>query len=132
MIVSPAMSPPSGGRLHRFFQPGRAPSIGSAVSPQDLCPYHRLFEVELAVVILDGVRLGGQLYYDVDAFGLLFDLLSDSPLTPDVQLVDLAAGTAHDVQQSLNGRGNGALIQARVEDDHHFVLTHGTSSPPVG
>src|SRR5699024_12160636 len=108
------------------------PIFGSAVSPQDLSPDHRLVEVELAVELLDGVRLGGQLDHDVDAFGLLVDLVSEAPLTPDVQLVDLAAGTAHDVQQSLHGRGNGALIQARVEDDHHFVLTHGTSSPPVG
>src|SRR5699024_12834679 len=94
MIVSPAMSPPSGGRLHRFFQPGRAPSIGSAVSPQDLSPDHRLVEVELAVELLDGVRLGGQLDHDVDAFGLLVDLVSEAPLTPDVQLVDLEIGRA--------------------------------------
>jgi hypothetical protein len=54
--------------------------------PQDLGPQHALVEVELAVELLDGARLRGEVDDGVDAFRLLVDLVGKTALSPDVKL----------------------------------------------
>src|SRR5690606_13637084 len=60
------------------------------------------------------------------------DLVGEPPTSPDVNLLDVAAVVADDVEELLHRRSHLALIHARVEDDHELVLTHWDHSPPVG
>ena len=54
------------------------------LGPQDLGPQHALVEVELAVELLDGGGVRGQVDDGVDAFRLLVDRVGKAALTPDV------------------------------------------------
>src|ERR1700744_2424972 len=96
--------------------------------PQDLGPQHALVEVELAVELLDGARLRGQVDHGVDAFRLLVDLVGKATLSPDVKLAGLAAVVGSDLEEPLERRLDRALLEVRVEDDHDFVVAHAHPS----
>src|SRR3954452_3732180 len=137
--VSPAMS----GLLVRFDRlghrgPHRGPivagdtdkcqrgSTGGSVGrgPHHLGAQHRLVETELAVELLDGVRVRGQVDDGVDALGVLGDLVGQATPAPHVDVLDAAAVLADDVEVLAERRLNRPLLETRVEDDHHFVFTH--------
>src|SRR5262245_28733751 len=94
------------------------------VGPQHLGPQHRLVQVELTVEF--GHGRGLRLHIDdvVDALGMLGDLVRQPALAPDVDLVDTAAVLADDVEECLQRRSYGALVESGVENDHDFVWTH--------
>src|SRR5882757_1132643 len=98
------------------------------LGPQDLGPQHALVEVELAVELLDGARLRGQVDNGVDAFRLLVDRVGEPTLPPDIELADLAAIGGHDLEEPLERRLDRSLLEVRVEDDHYFVVAHARSS----
>ena len=79
---------------------------------------------ELAVELLGGGRLGGHVDDGVDALGLLLDVVGETATAPDVDVVDGAAVLLDDGEELVERRGDGALFELRVEDDHEFVLTH--------
>src|ERR1700733_736336 len=95
---------------------------------------HRLVEAQLAVELGYRSRLGLQVDNDVDAFGVLGDLVRQPTPAPDVDLVDFSAVFSDNVQERLQGRSNGALVERGVKNDHDFVWTHGnlTSSGLCG
>src|SRR5579859_4862016 len=109
---------PSGGKVPRSV----------VVGPRDLGPQDGLVEVELTVQLLHGGGLGGQVDDRVDALGLLLDLVGETALAPDVDLLDLAAVAGHDLQELVERRLDGALLEVGVEDDHDLVMTHGRRS----
>src|SRR6185436_18055172 len=90
---------------------------------------HGLVEVELAVELLDGVRLGRERDNGVDALGVLGDLVGEPATSPDVHGLDVAAVLADDVEVLVERRLDGPLFEARLEDDHHFVGTHSVLPP---
>src|ERR1700761_3495054 len=96
--------------------------------PQDLGPQDALVEVELAVELLDGARVRGQVGDGVDAFRLLVDRVGKPTLYPDVELADLAAAVGHDLEEPPERRLDRPLLEVRVEDDHYFVVAHARSS----
>src|SRR5262249_955699 len=53
-------------------------------------------------------------------------------LAPDVDLLDGAAVFLDHVEERVQGRGDGALLEARVEDHHDFVMAHECAIPPMG
>src|SRR5579871_5088621 len=112
---------PSGGKVPRSV----------VVGPRDLGPQDGLVEVELTVQLLHGGGLGGQVDDGVDALGLLLDLVGETALAPDVDLLDLAAATGHDLQKLVERRLYGALLEVGVEDDHYFVMAHERPEPPL-
>ena len=67
----------------------------------------------------------------VDALGLLVDLVGEPATAPDVDLLDGATALADDVEELVEGRGDGALLELGVEDDHQFVMTHADNPPPL-
>ncbi len=79
---------------------------------QDLRTKHRLVQTQLTVELLDGGRLGGDVDDRVDAFGVLRDLERETTLAPDIDLVDIAAVLADDIQERIQRRGDSALVQA--------------------
>src|SRR5690348_3518092 len=95
------------------------------VGAHHLGAQHRLVEAELAVELGYRRRLGLQVDDDVNALGMLGDLVSQAALAPDVDLVDGPAILADDVEERLQGRGNGAFVERGVKNDHDFVWTHG-------
>src|SRR3984957_3348195 len=102
--------------------------LSAVLGPQNLGPQHALVEVELAVELLDGVGLRGQVDHRVDAFRLLVDRVGEPTLPPDVKLADLAAIGGHDLEEPLERRLDRPLLEVRVEDDHDFVVAHARSS----
>ena len=83
-----------------------------------------LAEVQLAVELIGGLGLGGEVDDGVDALGLLVDLVSQTTTSPDVDLVDGAAIVSDDVEELVKARSNGALVDLGIEDDHQLVLVH--------
>ena len=75
--------------------------------------------------------LGGQVDDGVDALGLLVDLVRQPAAAPDVDLLHRAAVRADDVEELVERRGDGALLEVGVEDDHEFVVTHADNPPPL-
>src|SRR5699024_6216469 len=67
----------------------------------------------------------------VDAFGLLLDLVRQALAAPDVDVLDAAAAVPDDLQERLERRVRGALVDGGVEDGHEFVTTHAVSLPPL-
>src|SRR5690625_3484733 len=94
------------------------------VEAHQLGAHHGLVEAELTVELLGGLRLRGEGQDDVDALGLLVDLVGELPLAPDVDVVDGAALGRDDLDELLEGPADGPLIDGRFEDDDHFVFTH--------
>src|SRR5690625_1506636 len=94
------------------------------VEAHQLGAHHGLVEAELTVELLGGLGLRGEGQDDVDALGLLVDLVGELPLAPDVDVVDGAALGRDDLDELLEGPADGPLIDGRFEDDDHFVLTH--------
>src|SRR5690349_16120968 len=128
MTVSPAMAGSDPicrgvGRWGGGAVDGRSGRLAS-VGTDHLGTQHGLVEVELPVEFLDHGRIRGQVDDGVEAVGLLLDLVLQAPLAPQVDLVDGAAPAAHDREELVEGRGDGALVEIRVEDHHQFVLTH--------
>src|SRR5580704_14647706 len=80
------------------------------VRPQDLGPYDRFVQVELAVELLHVIGLGRELDNGVDAFGLVVDLVGQPTPTPDVDLVDGSAGRGDDLEELVEGWLYGALF----------------------
>ena len=60
----------------------------------------------------------------VDALGLLLDVVGEPATAPDVDVLDRATVLADDVEELVEARSDGALLELGVEDDHQFVLTH--------
>src|SRR3712207_3958422 len=116
---------PSGTACGEGRRPGRPASAG--VGPDDLGAEDRLVEPELAVELLDRRGLRTQVDDRVDAFVVLVDLVGQATLGPDVDALDLSAVLTDDVEVGVEGRGDGALVEAGVEDDHHFVGAQGRS-----
>src|SRR3954466_9965531 len=85
---------------------------------------HGLVETQLAVELLDGVRLRGELDDGVDALGVLGDLVGQATPAPHVDVLDAAAVLADDVEVLVERRFDRPLLETRVEDDHHFIGTH--------
>src|SRR5665811_75847 len=96
----------------------------ASVGTQDLGAQHCLVEAQLAVELLCGVRARGEVDHRVDALGLLLDLEGEPSSAPDVDLVDTPAGGGDHRQVLVEGRGDGALLDLGIKDDHHLVLTH--------
>src|ERR1700746_1607055 len=109
-----------------------SPDLLVLVGAHHLGAQHRLVEAQLAVELGYRRRLGLQVDDDVDAFGVLGDLVSQPALTPDVDLVDGSAILADDVQERLQGRGHGAFVERGVKNDHDFVWTHGNLTTSSG
>src|SRR5699024_9993137 len=103
----------------------------SLVGAQDLGAENVLVQAELTIELLDRARLRLELDDGVDALAELVDLVGEAALAPDIDLVDRTALLPDHVQERIQRRRHGALVETRIEDDHYFVLTHGTSSPPV-
>src|SRR3569623_346546 len=93
--------------------------------PQHLRPQHLVVEAELAVELLHGGRVRGQVDHGVDALDLLRDLVRQPAAAPHVDLLDGAAGGAHDVEVVVEQRRDGPLLEVRVEDDPELVVAHG-------
>lgn len=87
-------------------------------------PEDRLVQVHLAVELLDDRRLGLQIDDRVDALGLLLDLVSETTTAPGVDLLNLSVALTDDGEEVLDQRGDSALLEIGVEDDHHLVVTH--------
>lgn len=85
---------------------------------------NRLVQVHLSVKLLDDRRLGLKVDDRVDALGLLLDLVSETTTAPGVDLLDLSVALTDDGEEVLDQRGDSALLEIGVEDDHHFVVTH--------
>ena len=66
----------------------------------------------------------GQVEDGVDALGLLVDLERQPATAPDVDLVDGATRLLHDIEERVETRGDGALLEIGVEDHHDLVMTH--------
>src|SRR6478736_6501285 len=81
-------------------------------------PQHLLVQVELAIQLGHGGRLGLHVDDGVDALAVLGDLVGQSATAPDVDLVDGSATLADDVQERLQRRGYSPLVESWVEDDH--------------
>src|ERR1700684_780961 len=108
---------------------GCAPSVD--LRPHDLGAEHRFVEVELTVQLPDRVGLGGQVDHRVDPFGPLVDVVGEAAPPPDVQLLYAAPTSGDDLEKLLKGRLYGSLLDGWVEDDHHLVVTHARSLPPL-
>src|SRR5699024_6189579 len=104
---------------------------GSLVGAEHLGADDVVVQTQLTIELLDRVRLRLELDDGVDALGLLVDLVGEAALAPDVDLVDRTALLPDHVEERVQRRRHGALVETGIEDDHYFVLTHGTSSPPV-
>src|SRR3954468_14232851 len=100
------------------------------VRTDELGAQHGLVEVELAVELLDGGRLGGDVENGVDAFDLLVDLEGEPATAPYVDLLHAAAALTDDAEELVERGRDGALLEIRVENDHEFVTAHMKRSPP--
>src|SRR3954451_20078122 len=100
------------------------------VRADELGAQHGLVEVELAVELLDGGRLGGDVENGVDAFDLLVDLEGEPATAPYVDLLHAAAPLTDDAEELVERGRDGALLEIRVENDHEFVTAHMKRSPP--
>src|SRR6185437_14967280 len=117
-----------------------APRRGSTARPRllvlvgahHLGAQHRLVEAQLAVELGHRRRLGFQVDHNVDAFGVLGDLVSQPALTPDVDLVYAPAVLADDIEERLQRRSNGTFVERGVKNDHDFVGTHGNLTTSSG
>src|SRR5689334_20699768 len=99
---------------------GRSVSVGT----HDLRAQDRLVQRELPVELLDRRGLRRQVDDGVDALGVLLDLVRHPATTPHVDGLDRAAVLADHVEVLVERRLDGALVETRVEDDHHFIGTH--------
>src|ERR1700758_3395996 len=102
------------------------------VGAHHLGAQHRLVEAELTVELGYRGRRGLQVDDDVNALGVLGDLVRQPALAPDVDLLDLSAVLADDVEERLQGRGHGAFVERGVKNDHDFVWTHGNLTTSSG
>src|SRR6478735_1391142 len=118
-------SPSSGDRA------GSVTVAESGAGAQQLGAHDRLAEVQLAIELLGGGRLRRHGDDDVDALGLLLDVVGETATAPDVDVVDGAAIGLHDGEELVHRLVDGALFGLRVEDDHEFVLTHASNPPPL-
>src|SRR3954462_7257980 len=143
MMVSPAMNAPSWSRSVSRPSLPQAPTVGSvrpqasydacgdgslAVGADDLGPEDRLVQRELAVELLDRVGLGVEGHHGVDALLVLLDLVGHAAAAPDVDGLDRPAVLADDVEVLVERRADGALLETRVEDHHHFIGTQSSST----
>src|SRR5215469_9294003 len=96
---------------------------------QDLGPQNRLVQAELAIEFRDGVWHGVHVDDGVDALGPLVDLVGKAPTAPDINLVHAPAARGDHGQELLQRRLDGVFLETRVEDDHHFVMTHERNCP---
>jgi len=88
-------------------------------------PKEELLQFEgLVLEILPDARYRVQLDNGVDALGLLVDLVGEPAPSPDVHLVDSAAGGRDDLQELLKRRLDGPLLKRGIEDDHHLIAAH--------
>src|SRR5690625_4452429 len=98
------------------------------VEAHQLGAHHGLVEAELTVELLGGLGLRGEGQDDVDALGLLVDLVGELPLAPDVDVVDGAALGRDDLDELLEGPADGPLSDGRFGEADHCVLTNWASS----
>src|SRR3954469_15116751 len=84
------------------------------VRADELGAQHGLVEVELAVELLDGRRLGGDVEDGVDAFDLLVYLEGKATAAPDVDLLHAAAALTDDAEELVERGCDGALFEVRV------------------
>src|SRR6516162_6425827 len=96
---------------------------------QDLGTQNRLVQAELAIEFRDGVWHGVHVDDGVDALGPLVDLVGEAPAAPHINLVHASAARGDHGQELLQGRLDGVFLETRVEDDHHFVMTHKRNCP---
>src|SRR5580693_1747658 len=126
--------------------PGRSEGSGTATAPcgqscsgqcgcggccgsvhfgaQDLGPQDRLVEAELAVELVDRVRLRDHVDDGVNAVRLLLDLVREPPPAPYVDLVHRATPGLHDRQELVERGLDGLLFERGIEDDHHLIAAH--------
>src|SRR6201987_4734188 len=102
-----------------------------AFRAQNLGPQDRLVQAELAVEFPDGVWLGVHIDDGVDALGLLVDVVGQPSPAPDVDLVHASAPVPDDREELVQRGLDGVFLKTRVEDDHHFVTSHGWILPPL-
>src|SRR5215475_4247647 len=96
---------------------------------QDLGPQNRLVQTELAIEFRDGVRHSLHVDNRVYTLAPLVDLVGEAPATPHVNLVHAPASRGNHGQELLQGWLDGVFLEARVEDDHHFVMAHKRKCP---
>ena len=75
-----------------------------ALRAQQLGAQDGLVEAELAVELLGDLGRGGHVDDDVEALGLLLDVVGETALAPDVDLVDRApaAGDVNRIYMNAN------------------------------
>src|SRR5260221_8893927 len=111
-------------RRRRIDVGGSASARLVQLRPQYLGPQHCLVQVQLAVKLLHGVRLGYQVDDRVDALGLLVDLVGEPPAAPNVDLVDCSPSRRDYLEELVKRWLDGALFKRGIEDDHHLVTAH--------
>ena len=75
-------------------------------------------------------RFGDDLDEEVEAFGLVLQLVGEGPATPAVDAADGSTVGAHELGHAVGRRPDVVLIQADIEDDSDFVGPQGGSPPP--
>src|SRR5215218_8437941 len=93
------------------------------LGPQQLGAQHGLVQPQLTVQLLRDRGLGGHVDHGVDALGLLVDVVRQAAPTPDIDLLHRAAALADDVEELVEARRDGALLEIGVEDHHELVVT---------
>src|SRR5690625_1436440 len=102
-----------------------------SVRADELGAQDGLVEAELAVELLGQLRGGRHVDDRVDALGTLLDVVGETTLAPDVDVVDLAAAGLDHAEQLVERRGDRPLVDLRLENDHQLVLTHAWYPPPL-
>ncbi len=87
-------------------------------------------EREHPVDLGDHRRFGDDFDEEVEALGLVFQLVSEGPATPTVDATNGSTVRAHELGDTVGRRSDVVLIQADIEDDGDFVGPQGGSPPP--
>src|SRR5262249_9144398 len=102
---------------------GLAGTSSADVRANDLGTQYRLVESQLTIQLGHGRGRRLQVDDSVDALGLLIDLVRQAPAAPDVELLHRATRGPDHVQVRVERRGDGALLEIRIEDHHDLVMT---------
>ena len=68
---------------------------------QNLRAQNRLVQTELTIELSDGGGSGVDVDHRVDTFSMLQDLVGETTLTLDIDLVDRAAVLAHNIEERI-------------------------------
>lgn len=91
---------------------------------------HLVRKREHPVDFRDGGRVGDDLDEDVDALGLVLELVREGATSPAVDPADGPARLANRLRDTVGRRLDFVLVEAGIEDDGDFVGPQGGSPPP--